>query len=80
VIQGADAPYDRVDEVPEVLRSRLLSVRGVDEGGMMIDADVVDGAGVERAIPRFFADERVAYLHVHNAKPGCFAARVDRVR
>ena len=30
------------------------------------------------AIEDFFASEEIAYLHVHNAKPGCYAARVDR--
>jgi Protein of unknown function (DUF1203) len=24
------------------------------------------------------ADEAVGYLHVHLAKPGCFACRIDR--
>jgi hypothetical protein len=25
-----------------------------------------------------FADTRAAYLHIHFASPGCYAARVDR--
>ena len=33
----------------------------------------------EQAIERMFDNPRVAYLHLHNAKPGCYAARVDRV-
>jgi hypothetical protein len=32
-----------VDEIPEVLRTRLLSLRSFDDAGMMIDADVVQG-------------------------------------
>ncbi len=67
-----------VDEVPAVLASRLLSVRAFDADGMMLDADVVDGAGVGEAINRCFGDERVEFLHLHNAKPGCYAARADR--
>ena len=67
-----------VNEVPEVLRTRLLSVRAFDDDGMMIDADVVEGAGVERLIGRWLEAPRVAYLHLHNAKPGCYAARAGR--
>jgi hypothetical protein len=65
-------------EVPEVLRRRLLSVRAFDAEGMMVGADVVEGRALEPAVARLFADPRIAYLHLHNAKPGCYAARVDR--
>jgi hypothetical protein len=64
--------------VPEVLRRRLLSVRAFDERGMMLDADVVDGREVQEVFERMLGHSAVQYLHVHNAKPGCFAARVDR--
>jgi hypothetical protein len=67
-----------IDEVPEIIRLRLLSVRAFDAPGMMVDADVVEGREVAPTIERLFHDARVAYLHLHNAKAGCFAARVDR--
>ena len=41
VREGAEQTYDRVDEVPEVMRIRLLSLRAYDEDGMMLDADAV---------------------------------------
>lgn len=66
------------NRVPEMLTRRLLSVRAFDANGMMIDADVVDGVELEPTIERMFDDPRTAYLHAHNAKPGCFAARIDR--
>jgi len=64
--------------VPEVLRRRLLSIRAFDERGMMLDADVVDGREAQGVFERMLGRSAVQYLHVHNAKPGCFAARVDR--
>ena len=67
-----------VNEVPEALSRRLLSVRGFDARGFMARADVVEGAALADAIEDFFASGEIAYLHVHNAKPGCYAARVDR--
>jgi hypothetical protein len=66
------------NEVPEVLRRRLLSLRAFDAVGMMRAADVVEGKQVEPLIERMLADPKVAYIHAHNAKPGCFAARIDR--
>jgi len=70
--------YDSVDRIPPALRTRTLSVRGFDAGGMMIDADIIEGEALESLIARFFADRNAEYLHVHNAKRGCFAARVER--
>jgi hypothetical protein len=77
-VRRGERRFDAVDEIPEQLRLRLLSVRGFDAAGMMVDADVVDGRELEAAIARLFRDDRTAYLHVHFAKPGCYAARVDR--
>jgi hypothetical protein len=66
------------DVVPEQLAIRTLSLRAYDTDGMMTDADLVEGRDLAGAIDRFFADPAVAYLHAHNAKRGCFAARIDR--
>jgi hypothetical protein len=78
-IREGERQYDEVDRVPAQLRRRLLSVRGFDHQGMLRDADVAEGTALEPLIDRLFDDERVAYLHIHIARPGCYAARVDRV-
>ena len=78
VREGATETYDQVDRVPEVMRARLLSLRGFDAAGMLLDADVVDGEQVEPIIARLFANPDVQYIHVHNAKHGCYSGRVDR--
>ncbi|MES2098061.1 MAG: DUF1203 domain-containing protein [Pseudomonadota bacterium] len=78
VRDGAHDSARYVDRVPEQLRSRLLSVRAFDAAGMMTDADVIGGTDLEPLIARLFGDPAVEYLHVHNAKRGCFAARIDR--
>ena len=66
------------DEVPAMLRTRLLSVRAFDDAGMLVGADVVDGQAIEVAIAAQFENPHASFLHIHFAKPGCFAARVDR--
>ena len=79
VIEGAQARYDRIDEIPPALRLRTLSLRAFDKYDLIVDADLVDGGNVESVIQRFLADPRVAYIHAHYAKYGCYAARIDRL-
>jgi hypothetical protein len=67
-----------VDEIPPVLENRLLSLRAFSGAGMLLDADVTEGAELRAGIERLLGRADVAYLHVHNARPGCYAARVDR--
>ena len=78
VREGAERAYDRIDEIPEVMRARLLSLRGYDADGVMHHAAVAEGRDIETAIHDAFADARIAYLHAHNARPGCYACRIDR--
>ena len=68
-----------LDTVPALLRSRMLSVRAYDANHLMIDADVHDGRDLDATLTRLLGRDEVAYAHVHFAKPGCFACRVDRV-
>ncbi len=65
-------------EVPESLSSRLLSIRGFGEDHLMKDADVVDGMDLAARLEAFFADPAIAYVHIHYAKRGCFAAKATR--
>ena len=67
-----------VNEIPEMLRHRLLSLRGYNAAGMMLEADVVNGESLAEAIHRFFANAHVACIHIHHARQGCFACSVVR--
>jgi len=64
--------------LPEQLTSRLLSVRAFASDHLMRTAVVTPGVELERVAADLLADPGVAYLHVHNAGPGCFAVRIDR--
>jgi hypothetical protein len=78
VIEGAVEAHPAIDEVPAVLCARLLSIRAFDAAGMMVDAEVADGGEAAPVFERMLANPAVSYLHVHNARPGCYAARVER--
>jgi hypothetical protein len=43
---------------------------------LIIDAEIVDGVVADSAVQRLLALPETAYLHVHFAKRGCFAATV----
>ena len=77
-VRSGEETYDRIGDVPEQLRIRTLAVRAFDAEGMMVGWELVEGRELEAAIERLFANERAAYLHVHFAAPGCYAARVER--
>lgn len=78
VREGARVRYDRINEVPEQLRLRVLALRAFDENDMLCDADIVEGGAAEGLISRLLSKPETAYIHAHYAKPGCFAARIDR--
>lgn len=71
--EGVQAQPD-VGEVPAIVASRLVSVRGFDADDMIQVADVVQGADVAQTLGAMFADEAIRYVHVHSAMRGCFLA------
>jgi hypothetical protein len=66
------------NQVPELLRARTLSLRAWTQNGMLAGADLSEGSAVERTLIDLFSIPDTAFIHVHFAKPGCYAARVDR--
>ena len=77
--RSATQAFDAISAIPDRQRRRLLSV-AYDARDHIIEAEVAPGTGLEALIGRFFGYPKVAYLHVHNARRGCYACRVDRVR
>jgi hypothetical protein len=45
---------------------------------MLVGADVVEGAALESLARTLLANPRAAYVHAHFARPGCYAARIER--
>ena len=78
VRRGQSAAARVVNELPACLTLRPLSVRAYDRADEMVDADVIDGREAALLVERYLARADVAYLHVHFARRGCFACRIDR--
>jgi hypothetical protein len=64
--------YGRQDELPMSLRHRLLSFRAYRSDDRLVTADVAQGAEADGVLGRLFQDAEVAYVDIHNARPGCF--------
>jgi hypothetical protein len=70
----------RPGEIPPCVALRQISVRAYDAHHMMLAAEVCPGDAVAAEIQRQFSNQRVTYMHLHNAKRGCFSCRVERVQ
>lgn len=78
VLENAKNQYDTVNQVPEVLRRRMISLRAFDRVGHMLDATLIDGSQLETGIADLLRRTGVDYLHAHYAARGCYAARIER--
>ncbi len=80
VREHAEQAYPAPGEVPLLFRHRIMSIRAFDAAGMMLAAEIAEGTDLERPITAMLTNPEITYLHLHFAKPGCYAARVDRAR
>ena len=78
VTEADQQPAEYVDRVPPVFETRILSLRGFDKDGMMVEAVIAQPGEADSAIRGQFANDAVETIHVHNATRGCFAAKVER--
>ena len=65
--------------IPPYVTRRLMSVRAYDASDMMVAGEVCEGIDARATLERLLADDAVAYIHLHNARRGCFSCRVERV-
>lgn len=76
---GARQRTMAVGAVPESVRRRQISLRAYDGDDMIVNAEVCEGEAVGAGIERLLGDPLVRYLHLHNAKRGCYSCLVRRV-
>lgn len=66
-------------EVPAYVTSRLISLRAYDAQGTMLAGTVCDGPAVAAQLDDIFRDPEVDYVHLHNARRGCYSCAAGRV-
>jgi len=67
-----------IDEIPPVFETRVLSLRGFDRNGMMVEAMLAQPGEADAGIRKLFENSEVETIHAHNAVRGCFSARIER--
>lgn len=75
----ANTPTLGTNEIPKMFNHRLLSLRGYDKNGIMVEASVTEGNLLKDQIVKTFENEDISYIHIHNARPGCYNCLVERV-
>jgi len=78
VRENAQVAEMKVNQIPEILTARLLSVRAYSQDSMMLNATTVQGKALTNTIRDLFENSEVSYLQIHNANPGCFNCTVYR--
>jgi hypothetical protein len=74
---GGCPPHDDDGDLPPAVAGRkLLSVRGYDAAGRLVDTDVLAPPALRRRADAML-ERDAAFVHVHVAGPGCFLARLD---
>jgi hypothetical protein len=78
VREGARERACYADQVPPVFTPRILSLRGFNADGMMVDAALSQAGEADAGIRKLFSNPEIATIHAHNAIRGCFAAKIER--
>ena len=78
VREGKETAAPLVGEVPQVMATRMLSLRAMDANQLFTHVEVVEGYELGSALYRLFADPNIAEVHIHYAGAGCFAAKATR--
>ncbi|MEO0992075.1 MAG: DUF1203 domain-containing protein, partial [Pseudomonadota bacterium] len=78
VREDAEAADPKPGVIPDMLQSRLLSLRAFDAKGHMRDADVLEGTEAAPRLEAMFNDPETSFVDLHFAKRGCFGARAQR--
>jgi hypothetical protein len=78
VLEGALSAYDAIDEIPEALHRRVLSLRAFDAQHLIHAAELASGDAIAEAVRRLLADPATAYIQAHYATRGCYAAHIER--
>ncbi|MEH6789111.1 DUF1203 domain-containing protein [Parasphingorhabdus sp.] len=75
---GAKAAAQYTDAIPPIFAGRPLGMRAFGADAMLKTAKLCLPGEADSIIRELFELEEVAYIDVHNAAHGCFAARVER--
>ena len=79
VRKGLKTKNLNVNEIPLMLNHRLLSFRGYNTNGFMIEASTEKGVNTKTVIDQIFKNPEIEYIHIHNSIPGCYNCEVRKI-
>ena len=79
VTEGRHEAAVFTDTIPPEMRGRLYSARAYDAEGFMVEGDTAPGDQLEELLNCLLDADGVEYVHLHHARRGCFACKVERV-
>ena len=79
VKKNATTVKPAINKIPKLLNHRFLSIRGYDKKGMMKASLVTEGQNLKEVLNETFNNREIDYIHIHNAKPGCYMCEAVRV-
>jgi hypothetical protein len=74
----ACVPWAAAGSLPPIVSTRSMALRAYDAAGDLVACDLAEGPQLDAAIARLFEDSRAAAVHLHFARAGCFACRLER--
>ena len=79
VREAAHEAAAMIDEIPDAIARRTISVRAYDADAMMVEGELSEGAELAPLLNRLMERPEVDVIHLHYARRGCYAALVERV-
>jgi hypothetical protein len=76
--QGAIQASPPPGVIPDCVARRVISLRAYNDAHMMVSASVCLGNDVASQLIEQFENLEVSYIHLHNAKQGCFSCLANR--
>ncbi|MDH2207955.1 DUF1203 domain-containing protein [Empedobacter sp. GD03644] len=78
ISKNAQTYKSSINEIPIMFNRRFLSIRAYNKNSIMIFADAIKGDYLKEKLNEILENQEVEYIHIHNARPGCYNCLVER--
>ncbi|MCA0399690.1 MAG: DUF1203 domain-containing protein [Proteobacteria bacterium] len=77
-VRRAATRFKAEGEYPPIIMQRMMSLRGYDNDGMMVEAEVAEKEGLVALAQEWLARPEIAHVDIHSMRRGCFFCRIER--
>jgi hypothetical protein len=76
---NSTTPNLAANEIPKFLDHRYLSLRAYNKDGIMKEALTSEGRDLKIVLAKMFNNSEHSYIHIHNARQGCYLCVAERI-